>query len=451
MIRRACLGVPALLAGLALASASYADALFAVVRVGDGSAALTADAQPVFIQYMTSAGLVVHTIALPTDTTGADYPLTLSGTNGSEGRLDRSEDKRFITLAGYATPPGTASVATTASTTVNRVVARIDYNDVIDTQTRFTGAFDGGIVRGATTSDGSQIYAAGAPGATDGGVYYAAFGSVTAGTPVTTQPVNARGVGIHNGQLYATSNTSGYTDVFAIGSGLPTAAAAPAPLPGFPTTGASPNEFTFNSAQNLCYVADDRSLALGGGVQEWILNGSTWSLYQTYTAGLPAGVRGLCVDFTVVPPRVYCTTASNQNNAIYVFADSGQAVPTASLVAAAPANTGFRGLARIPVATAGVSPSDAPAAIHLAACPNPSAGSMLLRYALPVAGHVTLRLYDTQGRLVVSPVDAFETAGEHAVRLDTRVLPRGVYFGTLRTPVGSANAKLLVLDPVGAR
>ena len=65
-------------------------------------------------------------IAMPTADAGSQYALTMSGTATSEGTLALSTDRRYVTLAGFNAAPGVASIANTASMTVNRVVGRID-------------------------------------------------------------------------------------------------------------------------------------------------------------------------------------------------------------------------------------------------------------------------------------------------------------------------------------
>ena len=57
-------------------------------------------------------------------------------------------------------------------------------------------------------------------------------------------PANVRWLGIFGGQLYGSSGSSGFTNVFTIGTGLPvTVNQTATPLPGLPTSGASPYGF----------------------------------------------------------------------------------------------------------------------------------------------------------------------------------------------------------------
>ena len=54
-----------------------------------------------------------------------------------------------------------------------------------------------------------------------------------------------------------------------------------------------------------------------------------------------------------------------------------------------------------------------------------------LRFQLPAAGPVKVRLYDVQGRLVKNLVDRPLNAGPHRIETDVRGLPAGVYWYAL--------------------
>ena len=241
-----------------------------VVRVGAGDS-LTNASTAVFLDEYTTGGSLVQSVAIPASSSGSNAPLTLSGTAASEGSIVNSADGRYLTLAGYGIAPGTASVNSSTSATVNRVVARIDASASIDITTKLTDASTGNNIRGAVTNDGTAFWISGAAG----GVRYAALGATTS-TQLSTTPVNNRVINIFNNQLYVTSNKSSCFGISSVGSGLPaTSGQTITLLSGFPTSTASPDGFSKNG--NTIYVADDRTDG-NGGVQKWTYNGSSWSL-----------------------------------------------------------------------------------------------------------------------------------------------------------------------------
>ncbi len=63
--------------------------------------------------------------------------------------------------------------------------------------------------------------------------------------------------------------------------------------------------------------------------------------------------------------------------------------------------------------------------------PNPFNPETTVRYSLPQAGVVELKLYDITGREVMSLVNEWQSAGAHSVKVDGRNLASGVYVYTL--------------------
>ena len=61
-----------------------------VLRVGDGSAALTTAATPIYLEEYTPGGTLVQTIAAPTSTVGSNRQITATGTSGSSPNRTKS-------------------------------------------------------------------------------------------------------------------------------------------------------------------------------------------------------------------------------------------------------------------------------------------------------------------------------------------------------------------------
>src|SRR6185295_18407613 len=174
---------------------------------------------------------------------------------------------------------GTATVATTSSTTVPRVIGRVDVNGVIDTSTQLDiGTGDN--VRSAISNDGGQFWIATGGTAPDRGVYYATFGSSSA-TNLGVSGISGKDVDIFDNTLYASNSTGTNTNIVQVGTSgsLPVAATSLSNLTGLPT-GASPHEFVMlhmgptGSALDTIYLADDT----GNALSKYGLVAGTWTL-----------------------------------------------------------------------------------------------------------------------------------------------------------------------------
>jgi hypothetical protein len=327
---------------------------FRVVRVGDGTTQLSAESTAVFIEERGWDGQVVgQPLALPSRASGGQHPLTLSGKAASEGALSLSLDGRYLTLAGYATSPGRASVAT--STDVERVVARIDAAATIDTTTLLGAAFSGSNVRSAASLDGAAFWVGGSAG----GVWYFTVGG-SGSTQIVATPDNVRLVALFGDQLYGSSGASPMTTVFTVGNGRPTTGVqSVAALAGLPRSGSSPYAFAFfdRSATvaglDTLYLTDDRdpeSDGNGGGIQKWTFDGRTWSRVATFAAvgDGSSSFRGLAGVVSPVGVILLASTSELSANRLVVFVDDGSPNVTGTVFATAPSNTIFRGVALSP-------------------------------------------------------------------------------------------------------
>lgn len=321
-----------------------------VTRFGDGSGALASSATATFVDEYTTSGTPVQTIAMPTASGGGNNILTNSGTSTSEGFIVLSANGQYLTLAGYNTATGTASITTSA--TIARTAGRITVSSgAVDTSTLLAAASaDGntGNPRSIVSNDGSQFWVA----TSAGGVRYQTFGSTGGSTQVLSTPANTRVDNIFNGQLYLSSASGTALGPGTVGSGLPTTSGQTyTELSGFPSAGTHSNyDYWFKDANTL-YVADDGAVAAGGGIQKWTLSGGTWSLAYTLlnNGTTTTGVRGLAGTTDGSGNAVlFATTTATSANTIITVTDTG-AASASSLVATAAANEVFRGVEFIPV------------------------------------------------------------------------------------------------------
>lgn len=361
----ACLATWFLLRPAPVLAAPFAPGNLVVVRVGDGSAALTGAATAVFLDEYTPSGTLVQTIDLPTSVSGNNRILTVSG-NATAENITRSADGRYLVLTGYGAAPGTTAIAASQTTDVARVIGLIAADGTLDTSTSTGDAFNGTSIRAAVTIDGTSFYSVGG----NSGVCYQAFGTAMT-TQLNTAPTNIRSISAASGNLYISSASSPYYGVSQVGTGLPTAAGqATTVLPGFPgaIAGSSPYGFYFADLSDavpgvdVVYVADDRNTV--GGIQKWSLVGGTWVLNGTIAGTAASAVRGL--NGSVSGTTVALAAASTNelfflsDNTGYNTAPTLTALPAA--IATAGTNTVFRGMAFAPVAAAPTIVSFTPAA-----------------------------------------------------------------------------------------
>lgn len=452
----------AVLAVTSLAAAQITPGNLVVLRVGDGSTALSNAATAVFLDEYTRTGALVQTVPLPTANNGAQKAVTCSGTASSEGGLTQSVDGRCFVVAGYGANVGGAAVASSASSVVPRVIARIGLDETVDATTALGDAYSANNVRGATSWFGSEFWTAGTASATNNpGVRFVAGLGATTSTQLNATVTNIRRVDFWNGQLYCTSASGTFFGLGTVGTGAPTGSSETISLlPGFPAaTGPSPYDFFFVDATTV-YVADDRTTT-GGGIQKWTANGSTWSLQYTLTPGVGIGCRGLTGFVDGGSTTLFATTTANQ---LVTVVDTG-ATAVVSPLAVGATNTALRGVrfVRTPasvtftgnpcstsigypsVGTAGGEPLAGNSSFQLAAQNAPPSTIVLLSIKLGPAALVGLpvpgappctQIYVLPDVLTAALADAF---GAVSVPLP---LPAGAAWGGLVVAV-----QAVVLDP----
>lgn len=332
--------------------AAFTPGNLVIYRVGDGAAGLVNTGAAVFLDEFSPSGTLVQSVAMPTTANGQQNPLIASGTANSEGLLTRSVDGRYLVLPGYAsTIPAASSL--TSSTTVSRVIGRVDSQGVIDTTTDLADWSSGGSPRGVASTDGNDIWLAGAAG----GSRYTTFGATTS-TQLSTDLTNLRGTSIFNGQLYITTGSgTAISHVGAVGSGLPIASGQSiSSLPGIPASGSQYGLFVADLSPavpgaDTMYVASDDAAAL----TKFSLVGSTWT--SNGTVGIDDNYIGLTATVTGTTVTLYSTrkggTGATGGGELVSLVDSsgynGAFVGTPTLLATAAANTSFRGVALAPV------------------------------------------------------------------------------------------------------
>ena len=77
--------------------------------------------------------------------------------------------------------------------------------------------------------------------------------------------------------------------------------------------------------------------------------------------------------------------------------------------------------------------------------PNPFNPATMIKYSLDRESFVTLKIYDSLGRLINTLVNKIQHAGKHEVSFKPDNLSTGIYFYTLRTDNYQSTKKMLFL------
>lgn len=337
-----------------VSAAIYGDTSNLVIARVGGSGSIGPGAEAVSLVQYTPAGAFVNSLALPSSGPTA---LTLEPFANHNGKLHRSSDGRYLTLAGYRADDGDANDPSVASATaVPRVIGRIDGFGNIDTSTALTDAFDGTSIRAAASIDGSSFWIGGdnASGlTTSGGTRFATLGASTTsnisqvqsfGQPQT--PDNIRDVQIFDGQLF---NSSGSTasvgrNVFQVGSGLPESGAQT--LTAVAPVSANVSSFYFldlsstEPGLDTLYTSGNnlRKFTKVNGL--WVASGIVNSS-NAQSNILATVVNGEVLIYQALPERLEVWTDASGYNGLLTGS------PTTLVTAAA--NESFRGLAFAPV------------------------------------------------------------------------------------------------------
>lgn len=406
-----------------------------VVRIGTASTLpMTAgSAQPVFLDEYNSCGELVRSIPMPVAVNGTNRRLTLPPASGdwSEGFISLSEDGQYLALGGYDAAVGTASVTTSTSSAVNRVVGVINSGANVNTSTVFNNRFSTVSIRSAVT-DGTNIWSAGG----NGGIVYTTAGS-SANTLLTS--TTGRCLNIYDGQLYA-SSTATNLRIARVGSGLPTTTGQTMTnLPGYATTGGNPLQFFMaklngSDTVNILYIADN------GQLKKYSLVAGTW--VGNGTIGLTTDkFRGLTGTVSGTDVILYALRRNDNGGEIIQYTDNtGYNTSFVNLkpiiIVQADSNKVFRDLSMAPQEAAPMMAKKADRnTTELRVISKEKASNALAEISVsqPVQGMLTIN--DMNGRIVFSRRIAMDK-GVYRYQLNMPANAHGLYFASFLPSTG---------------
>jgi hypothetical protein len=311
-----------------------------VVQVGNGAAALTNAGTRVTLQEYTYSGTAGFTRIL--DTTGSNR-FVLNGSAGSEGYITNSPDFTFLVLAGYDTTTGITSINTTSSANINRKLVGLFSSGMMFTLAKTNTHISTSNPRSGVISGNNMWMVGGNTGVIGG------LGHID--TIVSSTLTNLRCINIFKNQLFVSTGSGSTRGVYRVGNATPVNSGNT--LTSYVNDGAtaSPYQFSFNPDTNICYIADDRNISgnTAGGIQKWVRSGSVWTKVYTLGTGPSStvGARGLAVNWNGANPVIFATTSESSANRLISITDTGALTP-AIVLATAPTNTAFRGIAFTP-------------------------------------------------------------------------------------------------------
>lgn len=304
------------------------------------------------LKEFTPSGVAAMSVSLPVS---GPTPFQTAGIyGGSEGFLSTSSDGKYLVVAGYATAATFSDITGTTAASVTRAIGQVYPSGFYLQRYTSNTFYSANDIRGGV-SDGSNFWASGASANNIDGINFFGPGTQAALGTHSSSPAKAYGLRIFNGQIYYSTqkagpvNTSSQMGIFSLG-GLPTS--------GTPiisqviNTGATatPEDFSFNPAGDICYIAINLNNSTGG-IQKWTKSGSIWSLAYTLGTGVSnIGAYGIVVDYSGTNSIIYATTFESTGNRIIKIIDAGSGSAATTIVPAT-ANVFYKGITFAPVAS----------------------------------------------------------------------------------------------------
>ncbi|MGO8764237.1 MAG: hypothetical protein ACLQSR_03765 [Limisphaerales bacterium] len=333
-------------AGWAADAQTFHPGRLAVLQAGDGGLNLHLKQSPLAIDEFipgTFNALPSFTVKIPTN---GPQTLFINGHAATEGMLSRSDDKQFLTLAGYGGVNLLQLSGTPSLLDIGRGFCTVDANGRVKTTIyeKYTGV-EKMNPRGAVTDGANNFWSC---GNAQGTVYY---NDASTNDPIVFSAIpNSRDIKIVDHVLYATLNGPDgvASDLEAGIFSFADADGNPAPLPQSPKSSlvlavAAKDPYTktagfdMNPGGTIAYTADTAA-----GIQKYVKTGGAWKFAYNFSIpqNIPAadnhenGCFALAVDFSGAAPIIYATTTegyngcSNSNRVVQIVDTNAMAAVT---------------------------------------------------------------------------------------------------------------------------
>lgn len=330
-----------------------------VLRVGDGTAALSTSAAATYLdEYVTTAAVPVSA------TQSVATSLVVSGTDRTVGSLARSADGSIVSFAGVSTGPGNAPGASAPffSSVAPRTIARVTASGAVDTSTSLPAAAYDGIIRAACPFGSAGYYVVGNSTVAPGVGFVAQGGNSV--SSIASSPTDFVGCGVVGSTLYllraSGANAQGYPVAY-LSSASPATGAGGALTPTSVSIGASappgalayfPRAFAISVSGQRIFVGDLQTSIGAPNPGIWT-SGDGGGSFSLWLAISSVSVTGLALApgeqklFYTLPGALY---------SVGVAEPLGALAGAVTILAVAPAGTEFRSLA-LPPCGAGTSTS----------------------------------------------------------------------------------------------
>ncbi len=197
----------------------------------------------------------------------------------------------------------------------------------------------------------------------------------------------------------------------------------------FPLTGATINGIKLGTYSGVQYQYEFGNATKGYYTEQGTSTSTPGRRRTRFIVPTSPGVWPSTYNFTTVPEVIRPTGA----------------LPFECNPAATGTNAGLRTAGCLASKSVAVEQVDNTAsAVTVNAYPNPANGTTRFRFDVPQTGHVSLKVYDTMGRMVASVVDGTQAAGTFTTTFSTSDLASGVYVYRLTVGGASVSRTLVV-------